>query len=532
MLEALIGTIVAFSFSLIHDTGTVRALRADSATAYASFGPTSTSESTEKNTAFTTAATSASSELETARPVSSVAEKMITTDAPDPEYKHFDTDVQASETSGATDPNTPDAVSPIRRTAVPAQSAAIRVLQTVPPSLDTTETRVSSSPTPSSSSSVPSVIPATLHRAIQLGELNASTRAFDYATAKVEESVRAALVKKSQYDTPLAPEGPEQIEHEVKVVTQEIRAVVIERERPTPAESARPPHDTQRAGTQGESVSETATSTRSPQEDVAAKIRTREAHIVSDAVSEHVSSLSEVHDELVRRDGLALYTDTDKDGVSDYDEEHIYRTDPTNPHTIPGVLSDGEKILQGIDPLSVSAMPIPVQSPRTEGFVVNDLFEVEAIVATSVPVVAPTGVSHEAPVATTTAIAFSGRALPNSFVTLYIFSTPIVVTVKADSTGRWRYRLDKELPDGAHELYVAMVDNSGSIIAKSPAVPFTKRAEALEYTPLVLPPVSDADARQRLMVRLAMVGGVSALCMAAVIVIGIGMLRRPRTPAV
>ena len=63
-------------------------------------------------------------------------------------------------------------------------------------------------------------------------------------------------------------------------------------------------------------------------------------------------------------------------------------------------------------------------------------------------------------------------------MTLYIFSTPIIVTVKADSEGRWTYELDKELEDGNHEVYVATVDNSGKIVAKSNPIPFVKQANA------------------------------------------------------
>src|SRR3989344_2780218 len=75
-------------------------------------------------------------------------------------------------------------------------------------------------------------------------------------------------------------------------------------------------------------------------------------------------------------------------------------------------------------------------------------------------------------------IVFKGQALPNSFITLYIYSTPIVVTVKTDSKGEWQYVLDKELENGDHTIYTATVNNSGNIIAKSSPYLFTKTAEA------------------------------------------------------
>ena len=72
----------------------------------------------------------------------------------------------------------------------------------------------------------------------------------------------------------------------------------------------------------------------------------------------------------------------------------------------------------------------------------------------------------------------TGKALPNSFVTLYIFSTPIVVTLKTDADGSWAYRFDKELEDGEHEVYVGVTDNAGKIVAKSEPFTFVKEAEA------------------------------------------------------
>jgi hypothetical protein len=82
---------------------------------------------------------------------------------------------------------------------------------------------------------------------------------------------------------------------------------------------------------------------------------------------------------------------------------------------------------------------------------------------------------------TTTAkkLLLSGSALPNSFITLYIFSAPIVVTVKTDATGAWTYTLDKELADGSHKVVSAITDDGGHILAKSEPLPFVKVAAAV-----------------------------------------------------
>ncbi len=76
----------------------------------------------------------------------------------------------------------------------------------------------------------------------------------------------------------------------------------------------------------------------------------------------------------------------------------------------------------------------------------------------------------------------SGKAFPNSFITLYIFSVPIVVTVKTSDDGSWSYRFDKELEDGNHEVYIGVTDNAGRIVAKSEPFKFIKTAEAYTET--------------------------------------------------
>lgn len=166
------------------------------------------------------------------------------------------------------------------------------------------------------------------------------------------------------------------------------------------------------------------------------------------------------------RGGLALYRDTDNDGVSDYDETHIYFTNPQNAFTSGSSLTDGERILFGFNAHSTSTERIAVESPEIAGMVTDAIFEVNKISKAKEK------------------LKFEGRALPNSFVTLYIFSTPIVVTVKANEDGKWEYMLDAQLEDGEHTLYVASVNNAGKILAKSAKVPFTKTAEAIDFTPL------------------------------------------------
>lgn len=173
-----------------------------------------------------------------------------------------------------------------------------------------------------------------------------------------------------------------------------------------------------------------------------------------------------------KRDDPNLRGDSDGDGISDYDEVALYRTDPFKSATREGELSDGEKILRGIDP--ASDQPIVFEDPRRSPEPAVEEYSVDSLQVTKREHDETTGKD------VVRSLAFTGKALPLSFVTLYIFSTPVVVTVKTDSEGRWEYELDTELSDGEHEIYVATTDNSGKIVAKSGPVPFVKTAEAAE----------------------------------------------------
>ena len=202
------------------------------------------------------------------------------------------------------------------------------------------------------------------------------------------------------------------------------------------------------------------------------------------------------------RTGARAFEDTDGDGITNYDEVNIYKTDPNNADTDKDGTKDGDELLSGDDPLDGVTQQVVTSTPPKGGTT-----EVLPVVATTSVTKVEKKISYEDPKfagdakpkllavtkvsavatdvslggTTTTKVKLSGKSLPNSFVTLFIYSEPIVVTIRADASGSWTYTLDKELPDGTHEAYSAITDVGGRILAKSDPLPFVKEAAAVSF---------------------------------------------------
>lgn len=204
--------------------------------------------------------------------------------------------------------------------------------------------------------------------------------------------------------------------------------------------------------------------------------------IISPTPLEHAQEFVDARDGYIGRNGLELFLDTDNDGVSDYDEVHIYGTDAADAHTAGSALTDGERILLGFDVHATSGMRLLIESPYVAGELTLSMFQVQNIEIVKQPQrldeITRTAINRES-------VVFSGLALANSFVTLYIFPGDLIIGVKADGNGTWSYELDADFQDGIYELYVAAVDGGGRILAKSLAVPFVKREGFIEFDPLV-----------------------------------------------
>ena len=67
---------------------------------------------------------------------------------------------------------------------------------------------------------------------------------------------------------------------------------------------------------------------------------------------------------------------------------------------------------------------------------------------------------------------FSGYTIPNSLVTIYIYSKPIVGTTYADATGYWSWTPSEAIPAGDHTIQSTVTDSQGHVSLASAPVKF------------------------------------------------------------
>ena len=155
-----------------------------------------------------------------------------------------------------------------------------------------------------------------------------------------------------------------------------------------------------------------------------------------------------------------------------------------------------EEIYNIIKELSISKEEeiknIELEDPREEGVSIDEIFEITEVLTGDIFI-------NEEGIEEIKNIVIKGKGPPNSILFLYIFSTPIIVSVKTDSEGNWNYTLEKEIEDGSHQIYVASVDNTGKIVAKSNPLPFVKEAAAIsgEFFPTTEYKIKDSSFFER-----------------------------------
>lgn len=181
--------------------------------------------------------------------------------------------------------------------------------------------------------------------------------------------------------------------------------------------------------------------------------------------------------------------DTDGDGLPDAEEVRI-GSNPFNADSDTDGFPDGAEVKKGFNPLKSAASDrgdkVVFESPKEKRISKTAVEDKRLRVEKVERIVREDG----QPV---TKIA--GKGAPNSFLTIYIYSDPIVVTVKTDADGNWSYELDRDLEDGNHEVYAAVTDATGRISVQSSPIPFVKTAQAVSVIP-VSDPEHDARGNQ------------------------------------
>jgi hypothetical protein len=173
--------------------------------------------------------------------------------------------------------------------------------------------------------------------------------------------------------------------------------------------------------------------------------------------------------------------DPDGDGLSN-DEEYRFGTDPLKADSDNDGLADSTEIESGHDPIKSAADEggdaVIFENPKESGILAKEKYEVK-----NVEVIENNGGKK---------LKINGKGPPNTYVTVYIYSDPIVLTIKTDNDGNWSYVLDQDIGDGQHEVYVAVTDNTGRVGEKSEPLAFIKTAEAVT----IIPPAEAAAAER------------------------------------
>jgi len=190
---------------------------------------------------------------------------------------------------------------------------------------------------------------------------------------------------------------------------------------------------------------------------------------------------------LVQTSPISIAVDSDNDGIPDDIEKRI-GTDPFNADSDNDGHKDIEEILNGYDPLGAAKKEIELspidkaiinsqtlQHPKTSGME-DENFEVEKI---------NNKTSKNGNIETGYII--SGKASPNTVVTLYVYSEiPVVTTVSTDQYGNWQYEFSNTLKDGEHEIYVAVNDDTGKVLSKSNPLKFlVQEAKAISVEDVI-----------------------------------------------
>ncbi|TSC75637.1 MAG: putative hemagglutinin/hemolysin-related protein [Parcubacteria group bacterium Gr01-1014_31] len=188
--------------------------------------------------------------------------------------------------------------------------------------------------------------------------------------------------------------------------------------------------------------------------------------------------------------------DADGDGLPDDVEERL-GSNPAAADTDGDGFSDREEVANGYSPTVAGSIPAAVapveralaaQRPLQQPLFITEASDRLAVDTVRTPPEVPGGGS---------ALQFQGRGTPDEVVTLFIYSSlPLVVTTRVNADGNWTYSLRQSLLDGAHEVYVTVNDDTGSVVSRSaPLSFFIREARAVSPRDVFSPPPAPAAYR-------------------------------------
>ncbi|MFA5134571.1 MAG: Ig-like domain-containing protein [Patescibacteria group bacterium] len=163
--------------------------------------------------------------------------------------------------------------------------------------------------------------------------------------------------------------------------------------------------------------------------------------------------------------------DADGDGVCDTIEVQL-GYDPNIPDLTPEQAEELLGTLESITPdeegnYRKQIASIKFEQPTTHGIAAPEKLKVSTV-------------DNFTPIIGRNQLVFRGTGPPNAMVTLYIYSTPLVVETRTDEFGNFTYTLTQNMPDGEHEVYVTITDDTGKVVEKSNALKFfVRRAQAV-----------------------------------------------------
>ncbi len=162
--------------------------------------------------------------------------------------------------------------------------------------------------------------------------------------------------------------------------------------------------------------------------------------------------------------------DSDSDGISDFDELSIYKTNPQSADSDIDSVVDGVEIVRNFDPLFAD-----VSKFAHLGEVRGGIEQDEVVKITSVKPVVIKGISNDNE---EVFALIEGHTIPNTFVTIISYSSLTIGMIKANAAGDFTYTLEKAFGEGQQEIVAVITDNTGDIVASSKPYHFIKTKNA------------------------------------------------------